>query len=102
MSWFILAQFFSTLIELALLRHHTDRAKDLQILLLRRQLAIVERKLDKPLKVSRAEKLTLALLAFKLKLVTGQTVKQLDNVIRIFQPETVLQWHRELVRRKWS
>ena len=56
MSWFILAQFFSTLIELVLLRHQTDRAKDFQILLLRRQLAIVERKLDKPLKVSRAEK----------------------------------------------
>ena len=102
MSWFILDQFFSTLIELVLLRQQTDRAKDLQILLLRRQLAIVERKLDQPLKVSRAEKLTLAILAFKLKIVTGQTVKQLSNVIRIFQPETVLRWHRELVRRKWS
>ena len=89
MSWFILAQFFSTLIELVLLRQQIDRAKDLQILLLRRQLAIVERKLDKPLKVSRAEKLTLAILAFKLKIVTGQTVNQLSHAIRIFQPETV-------------
>ena len=102
MSWFILAQFFSTLIEVVLLRHHTDRAKDLQILLLRRQLAIVERKLDKPLKVSHAEKLTLAILAFKLKNTTEQTVKQLSDVIRIFQPETVFKWHRELVRRKWT
>ncbi|MEO8393580.1 MAG: hypothetical protein ABI700_11375, partial [Chloroflexota bacterium] len=31
MSWFILAQFFSTLIKLVLLRQQTDRAKDLQI-----------------------------------------------------------------------
>ncbi len=27
---------------------------------------------------------------------------QLRNVVRIFQPETVLKWHRELVRRKWT
>ena len=102
MSWFIFAQFFSTLIEVVLLHHRTDRAKDFQILLLRRQLAIVERKLDKPLKVSRAEKFTLAILSVKLKNTTGQTVKQLSDVIRIFQPETVLKWHRELVRRKWT
>ena len=98
MRWFILAQFFSTLLELVLLRQQTDFAKDLEILLLRRQLAIVERKLDKPLRVSRAEKLTLAMLAVKLKSTTGQTVKQLHDVIRIFQPETVLKWHRALVR----
>ncbi|MEO8391860.1 MAG: integrase core domain-containing protein [Chloroflexota bacterium] len=102
MSWFIIAQFFSTLIELVLLRHQTDRAKDLQILLLRRQLAIVERKLDKPLQVSRAEKFVLAVLAVKLKSTTGQTIKQLHDVICIFQPETVFKWHRELVRRKWT
>jgi hypothetical protein len=28
--------------------------------------------------------------------------KQLRDVIRIFEPETVLRWHRELVRRKWT
>jgi hypothetical protein len=41
MPWFLLAQCFSTLIELILLWHQTERAKDLQILLLRRQLTIV-------------------------------------------------------------
>jgi putative transposase len=102
MLWFILAQCFSTLLEIVLLRRQTDRTKDLQILLLRRQLAIVERKLDKPLRVSRAEKFALSLLAVKLKSTTGQTVKQLNDVVRIFQPETVLRWHRELVRRKWT
>ena len=82
MTWFILAQCFSTLLELILLRRQTDRAKDLQILLLRRQLALVERKLDKPLRVSRAEKFTFALLTVQLKRTTGQTVKQLGDVIR--------------------
>ena len=101
MGWFLLTQCFSTLLELVLLRHQTDRAKDLQILLLRRQLALVERKLDKPLRVSRAEKFTLALLASNLKRTTGHNLQQLSDIIRIFRPETMLKWHRELVRRKW-
>jgi hypothetical protein len=102
MLWFILAQCFSTLLELVLLHHQTDRAKDLQILLLPRQLTIVQRKLDKPLRVSRAEKFSLALLAFNLKRSTGQSVRQLSDVIRMVRPATVLKWHRELVKRKWT
>jgi hypothetical protein len=64
MDWLIVAQRFSTLLELVLLPRQTDRANDLQILLLRRQLAIVERKLDKPLRLSQAEKLTLTVVMF--------------------------------------
>ena len=73
-----------------------------KILLLRRQLAMLERKLDKPVRVSRAEKLTLAVLAVRLKTRTGQTAKQLGMVIRAVQSETVFRWQRELVRRKWT
>ena len=102
MRWFLLTQCFSTLLQLVLLRRQTERAKDLQILLLRHQLTIVERKLDKPLRISRVEKFTLALLTIHLKRTTGQTIQQLSDSIRIFRPETVLKWHRELVRRKWT
>jgi putative transposase len=42
------------------------------------------------------------MLATQLKAVTGWPVKQFGNVLRIFQPETVFKWHRELVRRKWT
>jgi len=49
----------------------------------------------------RIEKLTLAVLAAKLKALTQRPTKQLGEVIRLFQPETVLKWHRELVRHKW-
>jgi len=100
--WFLIAHCFSLLLELILLRHQSDQAKDLQILLLRRQLEIVQRKVDKPLRVSRTEKFTLALLAIRLKRITGQSAKELRDMLRIFQPETVLKWHRELVRRKWT
>jgi hypothetical protein len=74
----------------------------LEILLLRRQLAILERKQNQPFRVSRAEKLSLVVLATKLKSTINRTTNQLRDVIRIFQPETVFKWHRELVRRKWT
>lgn len=53
-------------------------------------------------RANRAEKMTLALLTAKLKEVIQQPARRLRDVIRIFQPETVLGWHRELVRRKWT
>jgi hypothetical protein len=102
MRWSILAQCFSTLLELVLLRHPSDCAKDLQILLLRRQLEIVQRKLDQPLLVSRAEQFSLALLTTTFKPTTGPSVTQFSDVIRSFQPETVRKGHRELVGRKWD
>src|SRR5262245_22536855 len=95
-------QVFSIVLECLGLGRKTDREKALEILLLRRQLDIVDRARDRPLCVSRAEKLTLAVLAAQLKSVTGWPMKQFGKVLRIFQPETVFKWHRELVRRKWT
>jgi hypothetical protein len=102
MGWFIIAHIFSTLIKLISISRKSDQEKDLEILILRHQLAILERKLDKPARPTRAEKLTLAVLFAKLKQVTNSPANQLREIIRIFQPETVLRWHRELVRRKWT
>ena len=80
----------------------SEQEKDLEILLLRQQLALVERKLNKPLRVSRIERLTLAVAATKFRSVTNRTIAQLDEIIRIFTPETVIGWHRALVKRKWT
>jgi putative transposase len=102
MIWFGLLQLFSTVLECLWLGRQSAREKDLEILLLRRQLAIANRGRDKALRISRADKLTLAVLAARLKAVTGWPSKQLGEVIRLFQPATVLKWHRELVRRKWT
>jgi putative transposase len=101
MMWFAIRQILSTVLECLWLWRKTDREKDLEILLLRRQLEIADRARDKPLRVSRAEKLTLAVLTVQLKSVTGWPVQQIGKILRIFQPETVFKWHRELVRRKW-
>ena len=102
MGWFILKHIFSTLLTIVNVRRLTDQEKDLEILVLRQQLSILQRKLNHPIKPGKIEKLILAVLTTKFKKTTHQTANQLRDVIRIFEPETVLRWHRELVRRKWT
>ena len=102
MIWFVVMQVFSTLLEWLSLGRETEQDKDLVILLVRRQLAILERKQDRPLRVSRTEKLPLVVLSAKLKSTTNRTTRQLRDTLRVFQLETVFKWHRELVRRKWT
>jgi len=48
MVWFVVMQVFSTLLEWVRVGRKTEQEKDLEILLLRRHLAIMERKRDKP------------------------------------------------------
>lgn len=68
----------------------SDNEKDLEILLLRHQLDILERKQKRLVRPNRAEKLILAVLIARLKQATKRPAGQLRDVIRIFQPETVL------------
>lgn len=102
MVWFWVWQVVSTLIELIQSGRRSESDKDLEILLLRRQLAIYERKQERAPRLSRGEKLTLVVLATKLKAKSGRTIKAMDEVIRIVKPTTLFRWHRELVRRKWT
>ena len=102
MGWFILYQIFSVLITFVSLSRSSEQDKDLEIIVLRQQLAILQRKQDKPIKPNRAEKMMLAVVTTKLKRSTQRPANRLRDIIRIFQPETVLGWHRQLVRRKWT
>ena len=67
MAWFILSQIFSTLLILLRLGLTSEKDKDLEILILRQQLGILQRRQEKPIKPNRAEKLTLAVLSANLK-----------------------------------
>jgi len=102
MIWFMVLQVISTLIELVQLGRTSEREKDLEILLLRRQLAIYERQQTHVPRLARSEKLTLVVLAAKLKARTGRTIKAMDDVIRIVKPATLFGWHKQLVRWKWT
>jgi hypothetical protein len=75
--------------------------KDLELLILRHQINILERQVKHP-RVSRLEKLSLAMTVNKLRKRAGRSRQQLTRSVLIFKPETVLGWHRELVRRKWT
>ena len=102
MGWFILSQIFSVLVTIVSIGRLSEQDRDLEIIILRQQLAILQRKQDKPIKPNRVEKMTLAVLTTKLKAVTQRPTSRLRDILRIFQPETVLGWHRQLVRRKWT
>lgn len=102
MGWFILNHIFSTILSIINITRLSNQEKDLEILILRRQLSILQRKHNSPIKPHPVEKITLAVLTARLKRLTHQSSNQLRDIIRIFQPETVLRWHRVLVRQNWT
>ena len=63
------------LVELIRLGRRSESAKDLEILLLRHQLAIYERKQERAPHLSRGEKLMLVVLATRLKDKRNRTIK---------------------------
>ncbi|HSH79765.1 MAG TPA: hypothetical protein VLA19_14670 [Herpetosiphonaceae bacterium] len=102
MLYFLLAQAFSLLLDLIWLGRRTDIDKDAEILLLRQQLRILQRKWPHPPRIARWEKLTLVVLVRKLTALTTSARSRLSQVVLLVKPDTLLKWHRELVRRKWS
>ena len=72
MIWFLVAQIFSTLISLIHIGRMTDTDKDLEIMVLRYQLGIAERKMKKPTRANRVERMALAVLAGRLKNQTNR------------------------------
>jgi len=99
MVWYIITRIFLTMLDL-ITKPPIYFGKRLKILVLRLQLALLQRKLNSPIRPRRIEKTTLAVLTAKLKKISHQTTSQLQSIIRNFQPETVLRWQRELIRLK--
>lgn len=93
MLFAIFAQILTLLLDLFTTTYRSDRQKDLQILLLRRQLRILQRKHPMSPRISRWEKCSLAVLTARLKqlstLPTVDAARQtLDEVILLFKPDT--------------
>ncbi len=102
MFFFVLAHVWSALLDLIWCGRHAGRDKDIEILLLRQQLRILQRKQPRPPRISRWEKLALLMLAGKLTRLSTSARQRLAQVVVLFKPETLLTWHRELVRRTWT
>ena len=80
----------------------SDDDKDIEIMLLRQQLRIVTRHHDRGPNIPSWEKMTLAILAHRLKQASNTSRTKLARSVLLFKPDTLLKWHRELVRRKWT
>ncbi len=102
MLFYVLAALLSWLVDLATLRLRSDRSKDLEILLLRHQLAVLRRAQSRPVRPTRWEKLGRAVLAGKLRSLPADARSRVRGSLQLCSPQTVLRWHRDLVRRKWT
>lgn len=80
MVWFLVAQIFSTLISLIQIGRMYESNKDLEIMVLRYQLGIAERKLQKPVRANRAERMPLTVLVAKPKKQTKRPASQFRSI----------------------
>jgi putative transposase len=82
------------LLELVMLRCRSEREKEIEILLLRHQLRVLERQVARPAP-TQADR---ALLAAFSRVLPRQAWRRSLFVT----PTTLLRWHRELVARRWT
>src|SRR3954464_6490453 len=100
MFWSALAHLVALLLDLLTVRRQPACAKDREIAVLRHQLRIALRRQPRP-RLSRWEQLTLALLVTKMRHLPAVACQHWARSVLLVTPETVLRWHRALVRRKW-
>src|SRR3954451_18941384 len=82
------------LLELMVLWRRSEREKEIEILLLRHQLRVLERQVARP-QLTRADRALLAALGSVLP-------RQAWKRSLFVSPGTLLRWHRELVARRWT
>jgi putative transposase len=81
------------LLELLVLIGRDERAKEVEILVLRHELQVLRRQVACP-RLQAADRVLLAALS--------QVLPRVRRRSFLVQPATLLRWHRELVRRRWT
>src|SRR6266540_3773434 len=82
------------LLELVVLRRRSEREKEIEILLLRHQLRVLQRQVARP-QLTPADRALLAALSRVLR-------RRAWRPSFFVTPATLLRWHRELVARRWT
>jgi hypothetical protein len=85
-AYFVVRNLFALVWLLARLR----QSKELEILVLRHELAMLRRHARRP-RLSRADRALLS-----------RSVPRVDWAVFSVKPETLLRWHRQLVARRWT
>jgi len=94
MSWHIVLLLISPLASLIGRLMVDDR--DREILALRQQVLIMQRQLGKRPRLLRADELALLLTCLRMK------KQRLFSSLLIVKPDTLIGWHRQIVRRHWA
>ena len=93
MLWSFVYLVVRNLFALVWLLGRPRRSKELEILVLRHELAILRRQASRP-KLTRADRALLASLSRSLPRTAWAAFS--------FRPETLLRWHRQLIARRWT
>lgn len=102
MLYHLFAQLIALLFDLFTTRGRSEQQKDLEILLLRQQLRILQRHHPTAPRLARWEKFGLVVLAARFTGLGPGAKTKLNQALLLFKPDTVLKWHRDLVCRKWT
>ena len=89
----LIYQMFATLLGWIVLHTRSDTSKDIEILVLRHQLAVLQRRKPRP----RIRWTDRALIAALTRLLPVRRRLGL-----LATPATILRWHRQLITRRWT
>jgi putative transposase len=89
----LIYQMFAKVLSWMVLRTRSDAAKEIEILVLRHQLAVLQRRRPRP-RINWTDRAVIATLA---RLLPAPRRRGL-----LVTPATILRWQRHLVRRRWT
>ena len=89
MCWFVLAQRATRIVDLASVGRRGTGDKDLEILLLRHRLRLLQRQRPRWLRLTHGQTLTPAVLTTKLAHLAADSRTRLDHSVWLVKPDTV-------------
>jgi hypothetical protein len=102
MVWFFIHQVVSLLWDSLRIWRLSPDDKTLELLLLRQPLLILRRHHKHGPAITRSEKFIRLTLLDQIRHFADLKKAQFEQLVLIFKPDTLLRWHRELVRQKWT